>query len=242
MAAMKTGVLELAIRIPLVKYIALIVLIAASAFRVGAQEPAKAYTFDCTKLSFANQSQGCESYNEMVVKGDKDITGAFQSSSASDVLVCFRPAEDVFFVISYKVPDDAEYHRANTPNIFEAVEFLFYSRYKDGVLDTSGLSYGAWTKIPNIAVSFSAKDKDGSYASINSSEVSYGSSFLNLNNTKTLYTVQIRLSTLRFSETYTFQEAPPPKPAKSPAPPTPPSQNRIEYTGYCAAFKPRAPL
>jgi hypothetical protein len=226
-----------------VKYVAVIALIVATAFlcRAGAQNrPLINYTFDCKKLSPANQSQGCDSYNEMVVKADKDITDTFQSSS--DVLVCFRPQEDTFLIVSYSVPDDDQYHPSSTvKNKLEAEDFLSFSRYKDGILDDSNSFFGTLVKFVNLTTfpaSFRAKNNDGSSGSIDSSEVSYNSEFKNLNNTKTSYNIQIRLSTLRFSETYTAEDAVPPKAAKSPTPAAAPPQSRIGYTGYCAQFKP----
>ncbi len=197
------------------------------------------YAFDCTQLSAANQSQGCDSYNEMVVKADKDITDTFQLSS--DVLVCFRPQEDTFFIFSYSVPDDDQYHHSTTvKNKLEADAFLSFSRYKDGVLDDSNSFFGTWTKFVNLSTfpaSFRAKNNDGSYGSIDGSEVSYNSEFKNLNNTKTSYNIQIRLSTLRFSETFTAEDAAPAKSAKSPAPAAAPTQSRLGYGGYCAHFR-----
>lgn len=225
------------------KYVALIALIVATGTlcKAGAQNtPLIKYTFDCTQLSAANQSQGCDSYNEMVVKADKDITDTFQLSS--DVLVCFRPQEDAFFIVSYSVPTDSEYsHSTTVKNKLEAYAFLSFSRYKDGVLDDSNSFFSTWVKFVNLTAfpaSFKAKNKDGSTGSIDSSEVSYNSEFENLNSTKTSYNIQIRLSTLRFSETFTAEDAAPPKPAKSPAPAATPTQSRVSYTGYCAQFKP----
>jgi hypothetical protein len=114
-----------------VKYATAVALILATVFccHAAAQDlPLMNYTCDCKKLAPANQSQGCDSYNEMVIKADKDITGLFQFTATTDVLVCFRPAEDVFFIISYRAPRDTEYHPSKTPSILEAPSFLSYNR------------------------------------------------------------------------------------------------------------------
>jgi len=224
------------------KYFALIALIAASAFlqQSHAQESTRSHNFDCTTLPPGSKSQGCQSYNEMVTKGDKDLVNLFNASTPNDVVVCFRPDEDLFFIISYNVPSDTEYRPNAAKNELQVFSFLSYSRYKDGVLDTAGYSFGKWSKIPNfnIPATFAGQGKDNA-ASISDSEASYSSTFQNLSNTKTNYSVQVRLSTLRFSESYTFQETlPPTKPGKAPAPAPPPTSNRIGYSGYCAHFPP----
>jgi hypothetical protein len=191
-----------------------------------------------------NQSEGCDSYNEMVLKADKDIADAFDPSITSDVLVCFRPHEDVFFLISYHVPYEADYRPSTTLKTkLEANTYLAFSRYKDGVLEDSSFSYGSWTKyanLPTILPSFRATSNNGSSASIDSSEVSFNTEFKNLNGTNTSYNIQIRLSTLRFSENYTAQLSAPGKPMKSPPTTATPTESRITYNGYCGHFKPGA--
>jgi hypothetical protein len=186
------------------------------------------YKFDCSTLSYV--SAGCASFNEMVAKMDKDILSTLNGNEA---FVCFRPDEDVFFVISFQVPDDSEYSPI-TLGSREAAGVIGYDRFKDGVSEDTDIVFGKWKKLRSTAATpyFASDPKSQSYAAINDTEVSYHASFQNLQNTKTAYDFQIRRSTLRFSETYTFPaERDPKKPASAP------TSDRAEYTGYCTEFK-----
>ena len=197
--------------------------------------PDTAYVYDCTKLPYV--SAGCPSYNEMITKGDKDLFGLI---NGSHVFACFKPDEDVFFIASLIEPYPGEYTSRSpaSPNNLQSTGIFSYARFKNGVQEDAKILTGLWrkTKLLNDA-SFSAKDDQNStHAAASDTEVSYDSFVRSLNNTRTVYALQIRRSTLRFSETYTTSDVPPEnKPSKLPAPPQTKTQTE-SASGYCAEF------
>ncbi len=195
------------------------------------QEAQIAYKYDCTQLSYA--APGCKSYNELIASNDSDIISSLKVSG--DAFVCFIPDDDEFFVATFTQPAETDYVPTTArPSRLEAPGFFSYSKFKNGVQDSDNTLFGNWVKFKNLAVpqTFSAKDEaDQTHANISDSEVAYDASFQNLNNTKTTYALQIRRSTLRFNETYTFpQVATPTKTAVK-------SSDRIEANGHCVEFK-----
>lgn len=232
------------------KYAFLIAFVAAafsaSPSAIAQQEPQPprpetAYVYDCTKLPYV--SAGCPSYNEMIVKGDKDLFGLI---NGSHVFACFKPDEDVFFIASLIEPYPGEY-TARSPasaNNLQSTGIFSYARFKNGVQEDANTVTGLWrkTKLLNDATfSASAKDDQNSaHAGANDSEISYDTSFRSLNNTRTVYALQIRRSTLRFSETYTTSDVSPEnKPGKLPAQPQMKAQAESGASGYCAEFNDR---
>jgi hypothetical protein len=214
-----------------------VVVSAASAFaQQETTQPSTTYVYDCTKLPYV--SVGCQSYNEMVAKGDKDLFGLI---NGSHVFGCFRPDEDVFFIVSLIEPYPSEYtaRSAASPNNLQSTGTFSYARFKNGVQEDANTLTGLWRKVKlmNVAT-FSAKDdQNTTHAAANDSEISYDNSLRNLNNTRTLYALQIRRSTLRFSETYTTSDVPPDsKPSKQPIHPSPKAPAQIASSGYCAEF------
>ena len=192
--------------------------------------------FDCTKLPYA--SAGCQSYNEMLTKGDKDLFGLV---NGSHVFACFKPDEDVFFVVSLIEPYASEYtapSRTAADNL-QSTGIVSYARFKNGVQEDANTLTGLWRKfkVTNVTT-FSAKDdQNTTRAAANDTEISFDHSFRSSNNTRTVYALQIRRSTLRFSETYTASEIPPAsKPGKTPTQPQTKAPNQIASGGYCAEF------
>jgi hypothetical protein len=198
--------------------------------------PETGYAYDCTKLSYS--SAGCQSYNEMVAKGDKDLLGLI---NGSHVFACFKPDEDVFFIVSLVEPYPSEYTARSraSANELQSTGIFSYARFKNGVQDDANTLTGLWKEVKLTRVAtFSAKDEQSAtHAAANDTEISYGNSVRSPDNTYTVYALQIRRSTLRFSETYTASEAPPEgKPNKPPTHPQPKPQTRTGSNGYCAEF------
>jgi hypothetical protein len=124
---------------------------------------------------------------------------------------------------------------------------LFYVRYKNGLRDDVQLVVGRWKK----------STKDGQEAEfvphpnavgtaqgiISDDEVALQYSFPNLTNTKTNYNVAIRRSTLRFLETYQWDN-PPEKPKKNKdadeSQNSQPTKGTEDTAGHCGVFIPSA--
>lgn len=224
------------------RYITLIALIVA-AFSARAQvikdvpPPSSKpdYTYDCSKLDY--QSDGCKSYDQMVSSNDKDVLADLGLNQ--NAFVCFRPNEDTFFIISFDQPPDFEFKAINTgTTVLAASGLLGYDRYKNGVNDDEHLIIGKWSEIKGIpsTLTFASRNTPPSTsASISDTEIDYGQSFLNLNNTTTQYAFQLRRSTLRFNETFSA-----PEPAQAGTKQTKlqsHSQDEFTVTGYCAKFQ-----
>jgi len=201
-----------------------------------APKPETAYVYDCAKLPYV--SAGCPSYNEMIAKGDKDLFGLIDGSH---VFACFRPNEDVFFIASLIEPYAGEYtaRSATSPNNLQSTGIFSYARFRNGFQEDAATLTGLWrkTKLINVAT-FSAKDdKNTTHAAASDTEISYDNSLRGLNNTRTVYALHIRRSTLRFSETYTAAEvAPDSKGSKAPTQPPTNAQAQLGSSGYYAEF------
>jgi hypothetical protein len=226
-----------------VKALALTALVAAVSFSAGIVSAQNAqpttnvgYIYDCQKLPYT--SVGCDSFNDMVRSNDTQIMSALKKSTTA--FVCFIPDEDEFFIANYTQPKDAAFSKTSTPDLLQAFGFFLYSRYKQGVASDSGFVFGKWTKsqddsIPPTFTSDDTKSQPQSRASVDETEIEYNNSFKNLNGTTTTYAFQIRRSTLRFNETYTF---PQPAPNTKSTPPTAPkSQDQLTGNGRCVAFQ-----
>jgi hypothetical protein len=215
----------------------LVVVVSAVASALPPQEaepPRPEAAYDCTKLPYA--SAGCQSYNEMLAKGDKDLLGLINGSHA---FACFKPDEDVFFVVSLIEPYPSEYTARSgaSPNNLQSTGSFSYARFKNGVQDGANTLTGLWRKfkLTNVTT-FSAKDEQSTtHAAANDTEISFDSSLRGPSNTRTTYALKIRRSTLRFSETYTASDVSPgSKPSKTPT--QPPTKTQVGSGGYCAEF------
>src|SRR5438445_5590158 len=162
--------------------------------------------FDCSKLP--EPSAGCKSYNEMVRSGDKALRSTLNSSTTT--FVCFRPYEDVFITISYEAPSYNAFVKNEVSKLYETSGLLWYARYKQGVLDDSQVAGGKWKKYlrDGQEPSFVPDPKSVATSLISDSEVVFGYTFQNLSSTKTFYRVDLRRSTLRFVETYQWDNPP----------------------------------
>jgi hypothetical protein len=226
-----------------VKYGALIALI-ATALPASAQiiqnvpppsSSALPWAYDCSHLPY--QSEGCKSYNEMISKGDKDLASALKGDVHA--FVCFRPGEDAFVLVSFSDPAESAFTPDSPKAPPRAYGYLTYVRIKSGVTDDVETPIGRWTRWPEVGPSafFSTPNNVNPTATISDTEIDYNHSYKNLAGTTTQYSLQIRRSTLRFTETYTFPE--PATPAKSKQPQTAThSENQSTTTGYCTEFQP----
>jgi hypothetical protein len=197
------------------------------------QQGQTAYSFDCAKLSYP--SEGCKSYNEMVAKNDSDVMSSIKSASIA--YVCFVPDDDEFLITTFGRPEEASYTpKTMNLNILEASDLFSYSDFKNGVIERADATFGKWTKIKNFSMNPSFEGKSGSETnvSISDAEVYYETRFQNLNGTTTTYTLQIRRSTLRFSESFKWpQLAEDRKGTKAPTK----AADQFTINGYCTEFQ-----
>jgi hypothetical protein len=183
-------------------------------------EPEKDFHVDCSNMS----SKGCTSFNEMIAGKDKDLLVSLRADVA---VVCFRSGEDVFFLVDYTLPASSSFKKAKD-DALQAPAFVFYSMYKQGVLDAIEVTAGTWTKGTDEMYYRATPGGDSAQASVSDAEIGFGYVFDNLDKTKTTYSVKIRRSTLRFVEDYRWPNNDKDKTSGS---------GTNSSTGYCKAFK-----
>jgi hypothetical protein len=188
----------------------------------------KPINVDCQKVKAI---QSCQSFNEMVASHDKDLTDLFKGAG----VVCFRPDEDVFFLITF---DDGPIldETKKPPSTFGAA---FYQGYQSETSDNSKAVYGKWTK-PFGALLFTSTSPGNVNTTIDDSEIFFAFEYKNIGQGITNYSVQVRRSTLRFLETFEWTLPKDNKPAKT-APKAPSIKpemetKKITNSGYCNAF------
>ena len=192
------------------------------------------YLYDCSKLSYG--SPGCKSFNEMIE--NKDATILSNLKSPNHAFVCFVPYEDQFITLSFQVPPDGTFLASKTsPGLLVTLGTTLFYRFENGVQHSSDILFGEWRKTksfsgPPVFVSEDSTSRTSAYISYE--ELSYSQQFENLAGTKTIYTLQIRRSTLRFTETFDFPEIPS---ATKGGNTTTKAIERSTHSGYCAEFK-----
>lgn len=147
------------------------------------QAPATAKV-DCLKMG--ESPLGCDSFIEMLEKGDSAIVERVRPNHYRQTLVCFRPHEDTFLLISYT-------NRAFSPATGDG--FVDYDKYENGVRTGFHTCTGKWRKDDKWSFL-------GVRCWVDDSEITLSYSFENLARSKTNYEIKIRRSTLRFTETF----------------------------------------
>jgi hypothetical protein len=179
--------------------------------------------------------KSCASFNEMITQKDDSILKRLASQVA---FVCFRPQEEVFFIISYNPPLFAD---EKSKTIQRQNGLVTYEIFKDGSADSSHLVFGEWQRDPSGAIYFGKGPKVAGTDSVrvSDSEVSFSFDFENLAHRKTTYSAHIKRSNKRFSETYAWDI---PKERKTKAGSTSPrpsdtESGRHNNSGYCAVYE-----
>jgi hypothetical protein len=125
------------------KVIVLVIFLATAGF---AQEAVSNFKVDCSTVE---SSPGCQSFNEMVTKKDKDLMSYI--AGVYDAYVCFRKDEDNFVVIVILRPYDSAYRKLPaSPRVVEQDGHIFFQRYKDGLTDDTRVMDGKWRKASAI--------------------------------------------------------------------------------------------
>jgi hypothetical protein len=181
---------------------------------------AQDYTVNCSTVG--PSSEGCTSYNEMVKKKDKDIVDLLGYHTLKSI-VCFRPHSDGFFIIQFTRPEYRKYTKS-TSGLYEAPTTLGYSLFQDGqMLDFEAME-GMWTTtdVKTDPPMFKA----GEMVHMNENEVFMIRSYKNEVSLPVEQLLRIRLSTLRFVESFKVTKMP--DNSKDPA--------TWENNGRCAEF------
>ncbi len=128
-------------------------------------------------------------------------------------------------------------YKKTSTSTLKASGVVFYKSYKEGILDEIRIAIGNWYKSgpDDSNPGFSARDKDGVNAVVNESELVFGYVYKNATNSDVRYSFQMRRSTLRFLETYVWEESSTPKTKKGPS--QKPTQGKDTNSGYCEEFK-----
>jgi hypothetical protein len=210
-------------RCSVIAFVMLFSVMAAAQSTSETEAPSKPnFQVDCSKF---DASPACGSYNEMIEKGDGDLLSSINGMYHS--VVCFRPGEDVFMVLYFVLPDSLAYRSVSTSKYVLATDgYIGYARYKDGIFDDGDVAQGEWTKTKYTSSVFHSARGTQPSAHVDDNEINYASSFKNLEKTTTDYTFSVRLSTLRFVETY---QAPGHKPSDP--------IHEFTQSGHCAEFK-----
>jgi hypothetical protein len=205
-----------------------VMLFAATASAQVITQPTVPYGADCSTM----RSPACYSYDEMVVKGDKDLVGSIRSSD--NAFVCFREGEDTFLLLTFHIPDKIAFTPSGIKGYKQSSGVVAYSTYKQGVMDDFRLASGMWLRSDDDseAPTFSSYKKDEDQALFSDSEVGFYFKFTNLNHNQTDYALKIRRSTLRFNETFTWPET-----KGDGKKQVPESEGRDTNQGHCVEFK-----
>jgi hypothetical protein len=163
----------------------------------------------------------------MIAKNDKDILSSLDQAHPG--YVCFRPEKDIFILVYSRPPYDFQFRNVpGAPTVVQADGDVYYERYEDGLQDDFKSTSGTWRKAPSapeLGMHFvhspSSKNSD---ATLTDAQVSFSFTFENVQHNTTSYEIEIRRSTLRFLEQYSYDD------------PKTKQQVRGSYTGHCAEF------
>jgi hypothetical protein len=147
----------------------------------------------------------CKSFTELLQNKDKDLLEAFKPDQ--NAFVCFRSEEDAFFVIGWQIASDfrkAPNKPGESSAELVAASMASYTLYRNGVLSDWHAWFDYWKKWPfqsDADAHISAKNQKQGNFNADASEVNVSFGFENRIGTTTKYSVSVRRSTGRFTET-----------------------------------------
>ena len=175
----------------------------------SALSQAKAPLVDCRKIK---SSPACKSFNQMLERGDRDLVDAI--SGANQAVVCFRPDEDTFVLVSYGRVGGRPFLAGPEPNLERSSASVKAMVYKNQLPDDLRHWAGYWQKQagqPKNQGVFASSNEDGGKVKIDPSGLLISYDFSNSDKTTTTYTLQVHRPTLGAVETFesaTSQGAP----------------------------------
>lgn len=158
---------------------------------------------------FADLVSGCKSFNELVAAKDKEVLRAF--GAFYQTYVCFRQNEDVFTIIHYMPWGVVTPLKDPKTGMLEATGVVFLARYKEGGLEDVRVFPGKWSAVnAQDEAQFSGHGLNDpsnklarlDSASIDDSNLLLSYKFNNVSGKITTYSLAIRRSTKRSSETF----------------------------------------
>ena len=176
------------------------------------KRPALKPTSPSVNCSEARSSKACGSFKQLVDARDKDI---LDSLSSKPTYVCFRPNEDAFLLIHVQPPSPYIWRTADD-GVGQTQDFqssVNLTEYRDGVFYTIKDGRASWYRSsPNSEPLFHSESTQGIFKGLKitvyPTEISFDYPFNNQNGGTTQYSLTIRRSTGRFTETFTTETAP----------------------------------
>jgi len=182
--------------------------------RSGPKTEKAAGTIECPD---PDAKAACHSFQELLAAKDEDLMYNLKPVMGQ-VFICFRPKEDVFFLIRGSYPDDERWERKERSVIFTqpgAVELL---RFKNGVFDhgaESAFARGEWrsTDKGRTNATFASEDFASEGGSTGEIEIEGGTvtvshSLEKIAGSSGHYSFKLQKSTGRFTEILTAPRTP----------------------------------
>jgi hypothetical protein len=141
---------------------------------------------------------GCLDFKELLDHDDPEIVGYFYHLNQANLqtFACFRSDEQRFFILQYYVP----YLQSSESRFFHKV-------FKNGQENSSTLVHLRWRgDVGEITDSIQQKGTRQTLGWIDSSSLSFHNKFTNKQQTTTNYTLNIRWSTGRYTENYSWKD------------------------------------
>lgn len=176
--------------------------------------------------------QSCRSFHELLNNKDADMLEKI--SSDNNAFVCFRSSEDVFFIAEYSkvtsfhwIPDMSNWQKDSTSGPYYAYGSASVTTYKSGQEDAWYGANGKWKAYGHLAA-YTPKNgsplvsegippifgekcaqTEGEECSffIDNAAFKLFRNFDNKNGGKTDYKLEVRLSTGRYSETFSWNKS-----------------------------------
>jgi len=162
----------------------------------------------------------CRSFQELVAARDPDVMDDF--ALRDHVYACFLPREDEFFELGFNDPRPHGWHRPDTyeqASGYSSNSFLFTTAstlnyFKDGVWDKSRMyrDVGRWIYYPmdssadpdalGVFAAGNAAEYKGNNIQIDGANLSFTDRYKNKVGTETEHSIDVQLSTGRFTERY----------------------------------------
>jgi hypothetical protein len=169
----------------------------------------EAPTVTCSE---AQTSKACSSFKQLLEADDQDILEIF---SLRPSYVCFRSNDDAFLIFTVVEPFESEWkksdHGVGQIQKYESDAYLY--EFRDGVSYMTHYAREYWRRIvpalgPEYHYQATQGTDKGLYINIDDTEISIDYPFKNQNGGTTHYSLTIRRSTGRFTETFAVDTAP----------------------------------
>jgi len=163
--------------------------------------------------SEADAAKACASFKQLVEAHDKDILSEISTKPA---FVCFRPKEDAFVIFRVEQPIPSAPWIKDKDGKGEnhvVLSSAFFSEYRNGVLYALRFGLQNWHRVdessePTYEYEATRGEWKGLKISIDGTEITVEYPFTNANSTTTEYSLTIRRSTGRFTETFASEKRP----------------------------------